>query len=230
MVSLVTFDMAGTTVDDGGAASRALRAAVEETGASVAQEDLEVWSGVERTSAISALMALGGVHPARGAARAQFLRFSAILADSWRTDPPQEIAGATETFETLHEEGIRVALTTDLNEASVTPLMEELGWWPARRPLIDTVVTADDVASGCPAPYLIHRAMERTRVVDVRQVLAAGDTVVDLQAARNAGVAPVSVLTGAGDRQTLEAAGPDYLLGSIAELPAVISAAGSAMG
>lgn len=229
MISLVTFDVVGTTVDDGGMVSRALRTAVEETGAQVSAEDVEAWAGIERVSAIAALMSLGGVRPRPGVARRQLARFKEILADAWSSEPPQEIGGAAAVFEQLQERGIRVALTTDLDEQALIPLMESLGWWPARRHLIDTVVTADDVSSGCPAPYLIHRAMERTAVIDVHQVLAVGDTVVDLQAAGNAGAVSAGVLTGAGDGQTMEAVGADFLLGSVAEVPSVVSA-DSAMG
>ncbi|WP_284981145.1 HAD hydrolase-like protein [Arthrobacter sp. efr-133-TYG-118] len=41
-----------------------------------------------------------------------------------------------------------------------------------------------------------HRAVELTGVIDVREVLAAGDTMNDLKAARNVGVTAVGVLTG----------------------------------
>lgn len=219
MVSLVVLDLIGTTVDDGGAVPRALRTVVEETGAGVREEDLRTWAWAERGSAISALMALGGVQPGRGAGRQQLARFGTVLVDSWRTDPPREIAGAGRLFEQFQQHDIRVALTTDLDERTVAPLMESLGWWPARQHLIDTVVTADDVTTCSPAPYLIHRAMERTRVIDVHQVIAVGDTPVDLQAAGNAGATAVGVLTGAGDLPTLDAAPHDRLLASIADLP-----------
>jgi phosphoglycolate phosphatase-like HAD superfamily hydrolase len=61
--------------------------------------------------------------------------------------------------------------------------------------------------------------MERTGVTDVRAVLAAGDTIVDLQAAHNAGVLRVGVVTGQLTREQLSAVPHDYILGSVAELP-----------
>jgi phosphoglycolate phosphatase-like HAD superfamily hydrolase len=51
---------------------------------------------------------------------------------------------------------------------------------------------------------MIFRAMEAAHVHDVREVLAIGDTVLDLQAANNAGVgAVIGVYSGACDRRTL---------------------------
>ncbi|WP_275003379.1 hypothetical protein [Promicromonospora iranensis] len=57
-------------------------------------------------------------------------------------------------------------------------LLERLGWQDG---VIDAVVCTDDVPAGRPAPYLVHRAMERTRcarptsspsVADLPEVLA----------------------------------------------------------
>ncbi|MFW8746091.1 HAD hydrolase-like protein, partial [Mesorhizobium japonicum] len=81
------------------------------------------------------------------------------------------------------------------------PMLDALGWTTGQHGLLDAVVTTSDVRAGRPAPYLIHHAMELTGVADVRRVLAAGDTIVDLQAARNAGVITVGVLSGALDRE-----------------------------
>ncbi len=115
--------------------------------------------------------------------------------------------------------GIRIALTTGFDDAVATPLLDSLGWRVGD--LLDAVVTTSDVPAGRPAPYLIHRAMERTGVVDVRQVLAAGDTIVDLQAARNAGVIGVGVLTGQLSRAQLSEHPHHHILASVAALPAL---------
>ncbi|WP_238526325.1 HAD family hydrolase [Gordonia neofelifaecis] len=52
--------------------------------------------------------------------------------------------------------------------------------------------------------------------------LAAGDTVVDVQAANNAGATSVGVLTGQTGRGPLEAAGADHVLDSIAGIPGLL--------
>ena len=66
---------------------------------------------------------------------------------------------------------------------------------------------------------MIHHTMELTGVTDVRRVLAAGDTVVDVQAARNAGVIAVGVLSGALTRAELAEHPHDFLLDSVADIP-----------
>ncbi len=72
-------------------------------------------------------------------------------------------------------------------------------------------------------PDLIFMAMERTGVADARSVMAVGDTVLDLRAGRNAGAGwVVGVLSGAHGRAQLEAEPHDALIGSVAELPALL--------
>lgn len=221
MIELVALDMAGTTIDDRGAVYHALRASVEETGATVSETDLQTWMGTDKVEAITALMRLGGQDPDGGRAASTFERFRSILADSYRAQPPIALPGVVEALETLKSRGVRVSLTTGFDDAVAGPLLDSLGWRVGSDELLDAVVTTSDVAAGRPAPYLIHRAMERTGIQDVRIVLAAGDTAVDLLAARNAGVIAVGVLTGALTREQLEANPNDYILDSVADIPSL---------
>jgi phosphoglycolate phosphatase-like HAD superfamily hydrolase len=62
--------------------------------------------------------------------------------------------------------------------------------------------------------------MELTGVAHVESVANVGDTVLDLQAGRNAKVAwNVGVLTGAHERALMAAQPHTHLLSSVAELP-----------
>ncbi|MEO8095683.1 MAG: phosphonatase-like hydrolase [Pseudolysinimonas sp.] len=216
MIEMVAFDMAGTTIDDHGAVYEALEDAVIETGATVAPADLQQWMGTDKVEAITALMRLGGVEPDDAAVAHAFDRFRAILAASYASTPPQALPGVEEALRTLHDRGIKVALTTGFDDAVATPLLAALGW--SVGDLLDAVVTTSDVTTGRPAPYLIHHAMEKLGVHDVTAVLAAGDTIVDLLAARNAGVIAVGVLTGKLGRAELEPHPHDHILDSVVDV------------
>ncbi len=220
MIEMVAFDMAGTTIDDHGAVYRALENAVVETGATVAAADLQQWMGTGKVEAITALMRLGGVEPDGASVARAFERFRTILADSYRSDPPVALPGVEAALRELRGRGIRVALTTGFSDEVALPLLAALGWsiGSGEHDLLDAVVTTSDVASGRPAPYLIHHAMEKLGVHDVRAVLAAGDTIVDLLAARNAGVIAVGVLTGKLARAELEPHPHDYILDSVVDV------------
>ncbi|MGN6325113.1 phosphonatase-like hydrolase [Pseudolysinimonas sp.] len=219
MIDLVALDMAGTTIDDHGSVYVALQRCVEETGATVATEDLQRWMGTDKTEAIGALMRLGGADPTTASVEAAFGRFHAILAELYREQPPVALPGVEDALRTLRDRGVRIALTTGFDDDVALPLLEALGWHSGVDGLLDAVVTTSDVTAGRPAPYLIHHAMELTGVTDVRRVIAAGDTVVDVQAATNAGVIAVAVLTGALAREDFEGQPYDHLLDSVADIP-----------
>lgn len=226
MIELAVFDMAGTTVDDHGIVYIALQDAVEETGTAVATADLQEWMGADKVSAITALMKLGGQKPEEERVAAAFARFREILAERYAANPPVALPGVATAIATLRERGIKVALTTGFDDEVAYPLLELLGWavGAGTDTTIDAVVTTSDVVAGRPAPYMIHRAMEKTGVLDVRKVLAAGDTVVDVQAGRNAGAISVGVLTGKLNREQLAAHSHDYVLAGVVDVPGLVEA------
>ncbi len=219
MIDLVALDMAGTTIDDHGAVYVALRRAVEETGASVAAQDLQHWMGTDKVEAITALMRLGRIEADEKSVAAAFRRFRALLDEFYLESPPSAMPGVEDAFATLRDRGVRIALTTGFDDTVAQPLLTSLGWKVGPDELLDAVVTTSQVRAGRPAPYLIHHAMELTGVDDVRRVLAAGDTIVDLQAACNAGVIAVGVTTGALTRDELERHPHDYVLDGVVDIP-----------
>lgn len=237
MITLAAFDMAGTTIDDGGMVYRAVEDAVTETGATVSAADLQTWMGTEKRAAITALMELGGGDPTvPGVVDAAFDRFRVILAERYAATPPTAIAGVPETITQLRASGVRVALTTGFSRDVATGILAELNWAITGTPeadaatvVIDALVCGDEVAAGRPAPHMIHRAMERTGTLNVREVLVAGDTAVDVQAGHNSGAAhSIGVLTGKLERSDFPADAATAVLGSVAEVPNYIAAATAA--
>lgn len=216
MIDLVAFDMAGTTIDDHGLVYEALAQSVEETGASLTRADLQTWMGTEKTAAIAALVKLGGVEPTRELVAAAFERFRLILGASYVEKPPVGLPGVEAALRELRGRGIRVALTTGFSDDVAHPLLDSLGWTIGDQ--LDAVVTASEVTAGRPAPYLIHHAMEKTDTTDVASVLAAGDTIVDVLAAHNAGVIGVGVLTGSLSREEFSRHPHDHILDSVVDV------------
>lgn len=233
MISLAVFDMAGTTINDGGAVYRALEHAVVETGATVSAADLQTWMGVEKREAITALIELGGGVASDAQVVATFARFRALLDEYYTAEPPTPIDGVPEAIAALQAAGIRVALTTGFSRDVAEGILAGLGWTvgeagsPAGGPgvppavRVDALSCGDDVAAGRPAPYMIHRVMEATGTLSVAEVLVAGDTAVDVRAGVNSGAAEsIGVLTGKLTREDFAAEPASAVLGSVAEIPA----------
>lgn len=222
VIELAVFDMAGTTVDEHGAVYAALRACVERTGAAVDEGDLQTWMGTDKREAIHALTGLGGGTPTPELVEEAYADFRGILRQAYADTPPVPLAGAEKALAELRDRGVKVALTTGFSDDVAGPLLESLGWSTGEGGNLDAVVTSDEVPRGRPAPHMIHRAMEKTGVLDVRRVLAAGDTLVDLEAGMNAGAGEVvGVLTGELSRAAMEAHPHTRVLGSVAEVPAL---------
>ncbi|MGB9033090.1 MAG: phosphonatase-like hydrolase [Paeniglutamicibacter sp.] len=225
MIELVVLDMAGTTVNEHGIVYRALEDSVTATGATVDAADLQTWMGADKTEAIAALMELGGVKADPRVVAEQFDHFRALLAERYAANPPVALPGVEDALRTLKARGIKVGLTTGFSRDVAAPILETLGWGIGEGQLLDAVVTSDEVASGRPAPYMIHRVMEATGVHDVRAVVAGGDTVVDLLAAHHAGVKGLGVLTGALGRDELERHPHSWVLEGAKDLPSVLESA-----
>ncbi|MFJ2581831.1 phosphonatase-like hydrolase [Kitasatospora aureofaciens] len=220
MIELAALDMAGTTINESGAVYRALRTAVERTGVPVTEADLQTWMGTDKREAIAALVRLGGGTPTPDLVEESYEAFAQFLRDAYRATPPQAIPGVEAALAELRGRGIKVALTTGFSADVAYPLLDSLGWSAGEGGNLDAVVTSDEVPRGRPAPHMIHRAMEKTGVIDTRRVLTAGDTVVDVEAGTNAGAGVVvGVLTGELTRTAFEAHPHTYVLASAAALP-----------
>lgn len=215
-VELVVMDVAGTTVHDGGEVPAAFRAALAAHGIALADAEIEAVRGASKREVVGRLVAAHRPDTPPALAAAVYADFRVALAERYRAGI-RAVEGAEEAIRWLRGRGVRVALNTGFDREIVAMLLDALGWAEG---FVDAVVCGDDVRAGRPAPYLIHRAMERAGATDVRRVMNVGDTELDLRAGGNAGVAwNVGVTSGAHPRERLERAPHTHLLESVATLP-----------
>lgn len=217
MITLATLDIAGTTVDEGGAVYRVLAEVVAEHGTPAAEADIRRWMGADKREALAALTG----DP--GAVEELHEKFVTRLHAAYAETPPRPLPGVAEAIAELRERGVRVVLTTGFDRQVTDPLLASVGWRVGEQ--VDDVVCAPEVAAGRPEPDMILEAMRRTGVADPANVLAAGDTALDIRAGRAAGAAMVvGVLSGAQTAEELAGEHPTHILESVAALPAVLSA------
>lgn len=223
-IRLASLDMAGTTIDEGGTVYRVLRDAIESaTGRSVPDSLLSAWSGTDKSEAIHGLLDALGEDATR--TEAIFASFSEDLAVAYETRAPVLLPGVREAVASFREDGIAVALQTGYVRDVAERLLEAVRWRVGDD--IDALVTAEDVPRSRPAPYLVFRSMEATGVLNVRDVLVAGDTVNDLTAGTRAGAGIVAgVLTGAHTATTLGAVAHTHIVPSVADLPELVRSRG----
>jgi len=217
MIKLVVLDMAGTTVRDAGQVPQAFVSALAAHGVVVKPQAISNLRGASKRQAILDLLPDSADREAQ--AHRVYATFVEHLARAFENSV-EPVPGAPAAISMLRIRGVRVALNTGFDRETTDLLLEALGW---RQGFVDAVVCGDEVAQGRPAPFMIFRCMESTGVADVRSVAVAGDTVLDLQAGHNAGVAlNIGVLSGAHDRSRMQNCPHTHLLDSVADIPAVL--------
>ncbi len=216
-VDLVVLDMAGTTVEDHGEVPDAFAAALTMYGVHVTAPEITRIRGASKRYAIRELLQTRGVKPEL--CDEVYATFREDLERRY-SKTARPIAGAERTMRWLRAHGMRVALNTGFDRVTTTALVRALNWTTG---MIDALVCGDDVAQGRPSAALILKCMAITAIRDPSRVANVGDTVLDLRAGHRAGVHfNVGVLSGAHNRQALEAEPHSHLIASVANLPTIL--------
>ena len=220
-IRLIVLDVGGTIIQDRGDVPDALQGAFAKHGMTVTPDEIALWRGASKREVVRHFA--GERSTAKGAARdalvaAIYADFSARVIEAYKGVPP--IAGAETAFQKLLQSGCLLASSTGFGREIAASIFHRLGW----EKYFAAVITSDDVAQGRPSPYMIFHAMESTRVANVAEVIAVGDTPLDLRAGTNAGVRGViGVLSGASKEERLRPEPHTDILASVAELPGLIA-------
>jgi phosphonoacetaldehyde hydrolase len=154
----------------------------------------------------------------------------------------QCVPGALDTIRQLRDHGLKIGSTTGYTRA----IMAEVEPVALAQGLkVDNLVCADDLVQGRPSPLGMYRCFLDLQVWPASSVIKVDDTVPGLMEGRHAGCWTVAVAAsgnatglsleqwtalGAAERHqvlqrahlTLDAARPDFIVESVADLPAVI--------
>jgi phosphonatase-like hydrolase len=215
VLKLVVLDIGGTLIQDHGEVPAAMLGAFSRHGVTVSAAEFSEWRGASKRGMVSHFLQLRG-GPA-SLADPIYGDFTAMVSKAYETVQP--IAGAEEALHDLRDMGLTLATTTGFDRPLTTAILARLGW----PHFFAASITSDDVSEGRPAPYMLFRAMEAAHVNEVAQVMAVGDTPLDLQAANNAGLgAAIGVFSGAATEDRLRSERNSGVLPSIAALPGLI--------
>jgi phosphoglycolate phosphatase len=124
---------------------------------------------------------------------------------------------AREVLEALHGRGIRLAVATNKLGRFSREILEQFGM----EKLFKVIVGDGDVTQNKPNPEMLRLAMEKMGVEKERTIFV-GDSVIDIQTGKNAGVRVFAVPTGNTDRRDLENARPEVMLDRLPDLLAYV--------
>jgi HAD superfamily hydrolase (TIGR01549 family) len=122
------------------------------------------------------------------------------------------LEGAHDFIVELKRRGHVVVLASSSNEDDLGHFLDEL----QVRDVVDGWTTSDDVERTKPHPDVIHAALDKAG--DVDEAVMVGDSRWDVEAAANAGLETVCVITGGWSALELEDAGAVCVFGSLVEL------------
>lgn len=125
-------------------------------------------------------------------------------------------AGLTELMRELKDEGFKLAVVSNKPDEAVRPLVaQHFGT------LADTAMGETAQRRRKPAPDMVNDALKALGAEKSRAVYV-GDSEVDIETAKNAGIACISVCWGFRDKEQLIAAGAAELAADAAELKALL--------
>jgi HAD superfamily hydrolase (TIGR01509 family) len=125
--------------------------------------------------------------------------------------------GAVDTLRKFRGRSIKIGLVTNNGRRGTELTLSR----HRLNSLFNTVVTRDDCDNMKPAAEPVEKVLAALKVAPNEAVLI-GDGVMDIRSARAAGVRSVAVATGPFKSGLLLKAEPDYVVGSINDLPTLI--------
>lgn len=219
-IRLVVCDMAGTTVEEHGLVYQVLRQAMLQHGLTLTEAEMHPWHGAAKTAVTQHFLDREPEVAAKGVTPGTIdSTFENLVAAAYSKEGATALI--TPEFPKWASEcrasGIKIGLNTGYPVNIQQRLLTDLGL----DTMVDTWISAAQVADGRPYPYMVHRLMEQAGVADVSSVAKFGDTVNDVKEGRNAGCGlVVGVLSGADTASQLYEAGADLVIQDVTHIKA----------
>jgi phosphoglycolate phosphatase len=213
---LLVFDWDGTVMDSAARIVACIEGTIADLGLEPRPRD-----AIRHIIGLSMSEAIDHLYPGRDAA------FHARMTASYRhhflvanPTPSAPFAGAGETLAALHAAGYLLGVATGKSRRGLDQVLDTTGFGA----YFHATRCADEAPSK-PHPGMLEQLLA-TLGASAGETLVIGDTLFDLEMARNAGADAVAVTCGAHPRARLELAAPLACLNDIRELPSWLGQAG----
>lgn len=193
-VQAVIFDWAGTTVDHGCRGPVAVfERAFEHFGLSPTREEIRKPMGMEKRAHCRAMLDMPRLNQqwqAKYGASPAEKDVDAVFAKVWELMPAtladyaEPVPHCVETMAELRSKNIKIGSCTGYSRPMMTELLpraQKAGYSP------DCLVTADEVPTGRPMPWMCWLNCMRLGVFPPQAVVKVGDTITDIKEGLNAG-------------------------------------------
>ena len=210
---IVIFDFDGTLADTRAAIVKAKQETSLMMGLPVASDEAYV-----STIGLSSKAGFAKVHPSLSDEQldACVVGYRKFFEEIIKKDPPVRFPGADEVLAWLTEKGIARTIATARNTRSLHDFLR-LWDWDRYFPY---VLCQEDTLLLKPNPEPVLKTLKDLSFLP-SEALVVGDMPVDIEMGKRAGAKTCGVTYGNSGRAALEAAGADYIIDSITELPGI---------
>ncbi len=217
MIKLVIFDMAGTAVNENNLVYKTLQQSLNDFDYLINLDQvLALGAGMEKRDAIEKLMKTIDKKVDQQSVDQVFQHFNLLLNVKYETAPMHLFPGTKDAMDYLRANGILIAFNTGYKRETALNILDRIDVKIGVH--IDMLATADQVANARPAPDMIDLISNKMQI-PVSHILKVGDSKIDVEEGRNAGVAySLGVSTGAHSVDQLMEALPDKILSDMSEL------------
>ena len=218
-ISLMVCDMAGTVINEGGIVYKTLFNTLKNNDVPVQENEIKNWHGLQKVEVIDNMInkyVFEDLQEQKQIKKNCYEEFENNLNEAYFGEHSKIGLIDPELptfFNRLRCNGIKIALNTGYNRTLQRDIIKHLNMTE----YVDDIIASADVKMGRPAPYMIHRLMERHNIMNVKYVAKIGDTRNDMLEGKNAGCGiTIGVLTGAGNKKDLRDA--DLLVDKITNI------------
>ena len=222
-ISMIVFDMAGTTIDEDNIVYKTLHTSIQAEGVDVTLEDVLTYgAGKEKFNAIQDIVNFFGTKEQEALSSKIFDSFLINLKLAYNNADIKGMQNAEEVLVNLRSQNILVVLNTGYDRSTAISLLDKINWKQSYH--YDLLITASDVTNSRPSPDMITHAMNLFSIDNPKLVIKVGDSKIDIEEGRNAKcLYSIGVTTGAHTANQLAEAKPDFIINSLIELFPIIS-------
>jgi len=219
-IKALVFDMAGTTVNEGGIVYKTLYKTIRNYGLNIKSEkDIEPWYGANKYEVLDHFLRKSVVKKSyfKELQPALHKVFEINLVDNY--SDPKNLSLIHENipqhFNNLRDNGVKIFLNTGYSCDIQESIIESLNM----KDFIDDYISSEQVPKGRPRPFMIDKLMMNNNIHFTSEVIKFGDTPNDIKEGINAGCyKSIGVLSGASDYNTLHKAGASKIIDSVMDI------------
>ena len=206
-IKLLVCDMAGTVINENGIIYKSIGTTLKKMGYYVSPEDEKSWHGREKRAVLfdHIYKQCGDIPETKymipEVNKAEKLLIEELEKNYFKNNQIKLIdENLLNFFDKLRMDNVKIALNTGYPKSLQNKIITNLNL----EDRIDGFISSEEVEYGRPAPYMIHRLMERFEISSVDNVAKIGDTANDMLEGKNAGCKlTIGVLSGADKKEDL---------------------------